>query len=89
MSDQFMGHGYYRGMEETYSKRIEELMKENAELKAEVKRYAGRVYSTDAKNEKLERVAKCLEMTRGQWIHSVNAQECLKALADLEKGETA
>jgi hypothetical protein len=36
MSDQpFMGHGYYRGMEETYSKRINELMSELAKLKEE------------------------------------------------------
>jgi hypothetical protein len=33
---------------------------------------------------KLEEVARCLEMTRGQWIHSVNADACLKALAALE-----
>lgn len=28
----FMGEGYYRGMEETYSRRIDELMKENETL---------------------------------------------------------
>lgn len=29
----FMGHGYYQGMEATYSKRIDELMAENKRLR--------------------------------------------------------
>lgn len=35
----------------------------------------------------LWRVARALEMTRGQWIHSVNAKECLEALAALHAEE--
>lgn len=34
----FMGHGYYAGMEETYSKRIDELMKQNSLLLAALKK---------------------------------------------------
>lgn len=32
-SPRFMGHGYYAGMEATYSKRIDELMAENSRLR--------------------------------------------------------
>lgn len=62
---------------------IETLYRENAELFKVHDEFAEAAEHWATKCAKLQAVAKCLEMTRGQWIHSVNAKECLAVLAAL------
>lgn len=70
---------------EDYSKAAAELRRQHVEIKLLRERHRGdnmeytRILAQ--RNELLE----ALERSRGQWIHSVNAEQCLAAIAKAEK----
>lgn len=83
--------GYYQKMEEAYSKRIDELMKENAELKSF--RESNQIFIADVcvRNTKLEAVARAAEALNfvgdGKVFEKAygDLQQALAALRESEK----